>query len=758
MDPLSLTASIVAVATLAGQTCQGFIKLRGLHNSVPGRVHALHNEVVDLKVVLFQLAAVTQDREALLSSTPERADIEYLLKRAETKLTELDTINLRLVNTCIETRIAIFRGPRWQREQTAIQTLQEEIKSVKSSLNVILGASNSRDMARVRLDLENLSAVDSPSSEDLHNLRQEVLQNNALARQMDSRIDEMMGLLKSQSDRLQEDYTTQLGLHYGSPTYRRRKSTRNNIEEGPQPIPKPEGVSVRLSQYSSVCRPGCPCLCHTYRMSSTPTIADRLLGQLFVGYAGLPVVSRRCNLEACRKAQTPRVNVEYWFPLGFFWSQIVRVQMGVSRSFGPQFQLKTLRRVPDSAPCVNFALEGNVAALKDLFARGLASPQDVSSTRGYSLLRWALYGKQYETCQFLVYAGADIEYRPISPHDDNPKNKACDLFLQGALSEEAKDYLSCLTRMDNFTEEQNFTKLHKIIIGLSTASLEQEAQAHPEEIDATDAKGRTALQWAAALGDDRSVAILLSYQANPNHMDQQFSGPLLDAAAQNHPGCLRLILEAGADPNHPIYKKLKKGNPLNVATRLGSDPIVIETLLDFNSDIESCGPEGRTSLLHAALNDDVAVATLLLENQANINARSITAQTPLTAAIIHNSHHVLQLLLDRWQKYSACPGLQGPNLLQLAAFYGDLETITILKGADHFNIDYDKNFVVSDFETLLRDRRDMSEALVLAFADLMGVINARRPTELVEAVVESGLLDQNAESELFSDAKEYQDR
>ncbi|KAL9080470.1 MAG: hypothetical protein Q9157_000784 [Trypethelium eluteriae] len=769
MDPLSLTASIIAVATLAGQTCQGFIKLRGLHKSVPGRVHALHNEVVDLKVVLHQLADVTRDREVLLSSTPERADIEHLLKRAESKLTELDAVNSRLVKACIETKIPIFRGPRWQKEQAKIQTLQDEIKSVKSSLNVILGASNSRDMARVRLDLENLSAVDSLSLEDLNDLRQEVvqtnaltqqmnsgiLQSNALAQQMDSRIDEIMALLQSQSGRLQEGYTTQLGPHYGSPAYRRRKIAKHSTKEGTQHMPSPEGVSIRASQYSSVCRPGCPCLCHTYKKSSTPTIADRLLGQLFVGYAGLPVVSRKCNLEACQKAQTPQMNFEYWFPLGFFWSQIVRVQMGVSQSFGPQFQLKTLRRVPDSAPCVNFALEGNIIALKDLFVRGLASPQDVSSTRGYSLLRWALYGKQYETCQFLVYAGADVEYKPIAAHDDNPKNKACDFLLQGALSKEAKDFLSCLTRMDDFTEEQNFTTLHKIVLGLSAASLEQEAQAHPDEVDATDAKGRTALQWASARGDDRSVAILLSYQANPNHMDQQFSGPLLYAAAQNHPVCLRLLLEAGADPNPPIYKRLKRGNPLNVATRLGSDPIVIKTLLDFNSDVESCGAEGRTSLLHAALNDDVAVATLLLEDQANINAKSITAQTPLTAAIIHNSHHVLQLLLDRWQEYSACPRLQGPNLLQLAAFYGDLETITILTGVDHFKINYDKNYVASDFETRLRDRRDVSEALVQAFADLLSVINARPPTQLVEAVVESGLLDEDAASELFSDAKEY---
>lgn len=108
---------------------------------------------------------------------------------------------------------------------------------------------------------------------------------------------------------------------------------------------------------------------------------------MFIGYTGLPLFSPKCSSQECQKGRVPRVSLEYWFPLGFFWSQTVSVQAGFSHYFGPQFQMRTLRRVPDSAPCVNFALEGNIEALKDLFARGLASPQDVSSTRGYSLLR-----------------------------------------------------------------------------------------------------------------------------------------------------------------------------------------------------------------------------------------------------------------------------------------------------------------------------------------------------------------------------------
>ena len=50
-------------------------------------------------------------------------------------------------------------------------------------------------------------------------------------------------------------------------------------------------------------------------------------------------------------------------------------------------QLNFLGKIPDSAPCIDFALFENIEGLKDLFARSLASPRDVSSTRGYSVLR-----------------------------------------------------------------------------------------------------------------------------------------------------------------------------------------------------------------------------------------------------------------------------------------------------------------------------------------------------------------------------------
>ncbi len=259
-------------------------------------------------------------------------------------------------------------------------------------------------MLRIRLDLENLSTVTSQvtsqTAEYRDGLRNEVLDSLAshqdgvktslhhVYEQVDQRIAKVEEMLKAQADQVQTGQITQIGpLYRARPRNRRRPSPEAIANSQPLQPARSEGVRVRLNQYASTCRPVCRCACHASRTSVTPALVDRVLGKLFVGYAGLPLLNAKCDTEECEKLQVPHVSLEYWFPLGFFWSHIVRLQVNYQENIGPQMSLSTLRRIPDSAQSVNFALNGNIDGLKDLFTRGLASPRDVSTTRGYSILR-----------------------------------------------------------------------------------------------------------------------------------------------------------------------------------------------------------------------------------------------------------------------------------------------------------------------------------------------------------------------------------
>jgi ankyrin repeat protein len=57
-----------------------------------------------------------------------------------------------------------------------------------------------------------------------------------------------------------------------------------------------------------------------------------------------------------------------------------------------------------------------------------------------------------------------------------------------------------------------------LVLGLAAASLEEELYRSPENVDARDSRGRTALGWAAARGDENSVITLLRFGAEPNNV------------------------------------------------------------------------------------------------------------------------------------------------------------------------------------------------------------------------------------------------
>ncbi|EFR04046.1 hypothetical protein MGYG_07052 [Nannizzia gypsea CBS 118893] len=717
MDPLSVTASIIAIGTVAGKICSAFTELRSLCRSLPGRLHALNNEVADLEIVLFELASLTERRTVFVDS--DRPSLQHLVKQAEVKLLELQEIISRLRVAYRDAPVPFALGA-FSKEKTRLHGLQEEIRSVKCDLNIMLGASNSQDMTDMRLQLEAISIMTRESSQENIALQGQLISSLS---HVDERVARVEELLRSQAQKVKEEQFTQVGPLYNVVAARRRPSHSRRAH-----IPRDstlERYSGPASPYRLRCAPACTCACHTQLQRASPNLFGRVLGQLFVGCSGIPYLSPNCDIDTCTKYRASKISMEYWFPMGLN-STIVRLQAGYQANTGLLFQLQTLRSVPDDAQCVKFALDGDIEGLKYLFAHGLASPRDVSPARGYTLLRWALYAKKYATCEFLLHAGADPDYRPVAMSDNSPRIKACHFLLEGGLPDAGTDALRLISRdghYDDFIDESNFTQIHRIVLGLSLRSLEEEIKLHPEDINAQDSMGRTPLAWAAARGDSHSVVTLLSHGADPNIMDVQISGPVSNAAARGYTACVRLLLEARAHPDPPMPPGVKKGSPLNVAARNATDILLLKNLLDFGADPDSSGTDGDTPLIHAARTDNSSFALLFLEYGADINYISKKGATPLTTAITYNSHNVLSLILDRWHEYSDCPRLKAPDLLQAVALYADVKTMKIIAGMDHLRSRQDKDYIVGDFTSRLKQRPDLTDELTFAFGRLLDAIN-----------------------------------
>ena len=139
-DPLSLAASVIAVATVAAQISKAITKLR-VFNELPGRLQALKNEITDLEVVLHHMHSLVEERKVMPRA--DQASLVSLLERANLKLRELATVIDRIGVSCVGGGKLVNRAASWWKEKPRVQALQDDIREVKGNLNILLGASNS---------------------------------------------------------------------------------------------------------------------------------------------------------------------------------------------------------------------------------------------------------------------------------------------------------------------------------------------------------------------------------------------------------------------------------------------------------------------------------------------------------------------------------------------------------------------------------------------------------------------------------------
>lgn len=141
MDPISLTANLVGIVTFASKICSSISDLRSLCKSLPGRIHAVGNEVADLELVLLQLNGLIKDRACLPES--KYSAVPHLLKQARLKLNEVENIINSLTHVYLKSRVPLGLLHAWRTEQARLKELQDDIRTIKSSLNIMLGAANS---------------------------------------------------------------------------------------------------------------------------------------------------------------------------------------------------------------------------------------------------------------------------------------------------------------------------------------------------------------------------------------------------------------------------------------------------------------------------------------------------------------------------------------------------------------------------------------------------------------------------------------
>jgi ankyrin repeat protein len=167
--------------------------------------------------------------------------------------------------------------------------------------------------------------------------------------------------------------------------------------------------------------------------------------------------------------------------------------------------------------------------------------------------------------------------------------------------------------------------------------------------DIADEDGNTPLLDAAKAGHEDCVDLLLHYGASVDHRNKAGCTPLYMAAEQGYAACISLLVSAGADINS---KGGEFGGTALMAASAQRQSSGVETLLDFNADVNERSLVGRTALHYAAQWSHVESVKKLVKAGANVNVADFQNDTPLDAMEWNRQgEHFAEIDQQRCQQY-----------------------------------------------------------------------------------------------------------
>jgi ankyrin repeat protein len=139
------------------------------------------------------------------------------------------------------------------------------------------------------------------------------------------------------------------------------------------------------------------------------------------------------------------------------------------------------------------------------------------------------------------------------------------------------------------------------------------------DVNAQQADGATALQWAAYRGDAPLAGLLLKAGATPGLANHNGATPLWLAATRGDAAVIQALLKGGADANEelPLARR-----PLMLAARSGNVEAV-HALLEHGADVNAIETaRGTSALMQAADQGHAEVLKELIRGGANVAAMS----------------------------------------------------------------------------------------------------------------------------------------
>jgi ankyrin repeat protein len=337
---------------------------------------------------------------------------------------------------------------------------------------------------------------------------------------------------------------------------------------------------------------------------------------------------------------------------------------------------------PWEKPIVLAAAIGNIQELQQELIKGEHVDTCDSEFRR-TALHWAVMGGHDEVVQLLLAHSADMN----AAEPSQGKTPLFDAVVTGhsAIMERLIDAGAHVDARDMRGDTPLIVAVRQDSIEMAGILLKAKADTNSRDW----CRGQTALSLASEKGQEDMVHLLLDHNAAASLADDQGMIPLMYALQNNHAEIARIlaaeearddlgdvesILSAAVSQLELDVVDSDRGLDDEAQLLRGSKDQSLEIVREMlernvHMNVDSTDEEGRTPLSHAARDEDVEIATMLLNRGADVNSVDEMQWTPLMVAAELGLDAMSSLLLERGADPNAC-GEDGSTPLTLAARAG----------------------------------------------------------------------------------------